>query len=93
MTELEKLRLERTAMDEKIAAAEKREFADRLRFLFARLADESAPVCEIMIDVLGNRRTLSPSDLPKFAERLEAVIEVHCDWALTDIHTTNSQRK
>ncbi|MXY57899.1 MAG: hypothetical protein F4Y41_16145 [Gammaproteobacteria bacterium] len=79
MTDLEKLRLQRDAINEKIAAAEQRELADSLRASFARLADESTPVCEIMVKVLGGRRTFPPSELPKFAERLAETVKAYAD--------------
>lgn len=79
MNDLEKLRLQGTAIDDKTAAGEKQELANRMRASFARLVDESVPVCEIMIKVLGNRRTFPPLELPKFGYRLEEVIKAYQD--------------
>ena len=79
MTEIEKLRLQRDAIDGKIAAAHKKELNDSLRSSFARLADESLPVDEILLKVLGNTRTIPREELPKFAERLAEILKVYSD--------------
>jgi len=77
MSTAEKLRLQKKAIEQQLAEAEKSEVADSLRASFERLVnDDALPVHDIVGTALNELHPMRGS-LAGFAERLAAVIRTY----------------
>lgn len=81
MTDIERWKVERAALDEKIAEAEADQVRERARTAFRRLADdESLPLISIMQQALAPVKVVSSSDPDRavmFLDRLPVIVDAY----------------
>ena len=81
MTELEKLEIERRAIEERITEAKNRNVSNSLRASCVALQDESLPIAKIFSEAVypGNLVHLDHERLHELSERFAHIIKVHTE--------------
>ena len=78
MTDLERWKIERDALDQRIADEEANQACERAREVFRRLgAEKGLPVMEIVDLAMADFIQTDPERAVKFTERLAACVKAH----------------
>ena len=77
VTEIEKIELEKRALNERLDEAKMRAISTSLRASFVAMQDESVPVAKIISETISRRKPLGMDALSEFSERLSTIIKIH----------------